>query len=133
VSPSPCANRFDIAANRLTVPFRPRSGPLTHNAFIMTRALAITLALLVAAAPFGAASAQDRGHRGDGGRQEQSRDQGRDQGGRMISEAQAQSIAQSRARGARFVGSRGLQGGSYVFVFDDNGRIFQISVSASGN
>jgi hypothetical protein len=106
---------------------------LTHNAFIMTRALAITLALLVAAAPFGAASAQDRGHRGDGGRQEQSRDQGRDQGGRMISEAQAQSIAQSRARGARFVGSRGLQGGSYVFVFDDNGRIFQISVSASGN
>jgi hypothetical protein len=124
VSPSPCANRFDIAANRLTVPFRPRSGPLTHNAFIMTRALAITLALLVAAAPFGAASAQDRGH---------PRDQGRDQGGRMISEAQAQSIAQSRARGARFVGSRGLQGGSYVFVFDDNGRIFQISVSASGN
>jgi hypothetical protein len=51
----------------------------------------------------------------------------------QISEAQAQSIAQSRARGARFVGSRGLQGGSYVFVFDDNGRIFQISVSASGN
>jgi hypothetical protein len=97
----------------------------------MTRALAITLAFLVAAAPFGAASAQDRGRRGDdrGPRQEQSRDQG----GRQISEAQAQSIAQSRARGARFVGSRGLQGGSYVFVFDDNGRIFQISVSASGN
>lgn len=100
----------------------------------MTRALAITLALLVAAAPFSAASAQDRGRRGDydrGPRQEQSRDQGRE--GRQISEAQAQSIAQSRARGARFVGSRGMQGGSYVFVFDDNGRIFQISVSASGN
>jgi hypothetical protein len=98
----------------------------------MTRALAITLALLVAAAPFGAASAQDRGRRGDndrGPRQEQMREQG----GRQISEAQAQSIAQSRARGARFVGSRGMQGGSYVFVFDDNGRIFQISVSASGN
>lgn len=126
------SNRFDIAANRLTVPFRPRSGPLTHNTSIMTRALAITLALLVAAAPFSAASAQDHGRRGDdrGQRQEQSRDGG---GGRQISEAQAQSIAQSRARGARFVGSRGLQGGSYVFVFDDNGRIFQISVSASGN
>ncbi|QTC91406.1 hypothetical protein [Brevundimonas goettingensis] len=97
----------------------------------MTRALAISLALLVAAAPFSAASAQDHGRRGDdrGPRQEQSRDGG----GRQISEAQAQSIAQSRARGARFVGSRGLQGGSYVFVFDDNGRIFQISVSASGN
>jgi hypothetical protein len=98
----------------------------------MTRALAITLAVLLAAAPFSAASAQDHGRRGDdrGQRQEQSRDGG---GGRQISEAQAQSIAQSRARGARFVGSRGLQGGSYVFVFDDNGRIFQISVSASGN
>ncbi|CAN5205074.1 hypothetical protein BH10PSE2_BH10PSE2_25450 [soil metagenome] len=90
----------------------------------MFRAFAITLALIVAVTPLGAASAQDRGQRGEGRQGESSR--------RMISEAEAQSIAQSRAGGARFVGSRGLQGGSYVFVFDDGGRIFQISVSAYG-
>ncbi|CAN5221379.1 hypothetical protein BH09PSE1_BH09PSE1_18190 [soil metagenome] len=61
---------------------------------------------------------------------DQPRDQPREQPRRM-SEAQAQSIAQSRAGGARFVGSRGLQGNSYVFVFDDGGRVFQVSVPAN--
>ena len=102
----------------------------------MTRVLAVTLALLAVAAPFSAADAQDRGRRfdQDRGRPEQQRDQQqqsrRDQPRRM-SEAQAQAVAQSRAGGARFVGSRGLQGNSYVFVFDDGGRVFQVSVSAN--
>jgi hypothetical protein len=99
----------------------------------MTRTLAVTLALLLAAAPLSPAAAQDRGRRGeqDRPRQEQSQqDRPREQPRRM-SEAQAQSIAQSRAGGARFVGSRGLQGNSYVFVFDDGGRVFSVSVSAN--
>ena len=99
----------------------------------MTRALVITLALLAAAAPFDAASAQDRGRRGDQDRprQEQMREQ-RDQP-RRISEAEAQSIAQSRARGARFVGSRGMRGDSYVFLFERDGQVMEIAVSSSGN
>lgn len=95
----------------------------------MTRAFAAMLALLIAAAPLSPAVAQDRGQRGDRGpRQEQMREQPR-----RISEAQAQSIAQSRARGARFVGSRGLRGDSYVFIFERDGQVMEISVSASGN
>ena len=48
-----------------------------------------------------------------------------------MSQAEAQRIAQSRAGGARFVGYRGQSGNSYIFAFDDGGRIFNISVDAS--
>jgi uncharacterized membrane protein YkoI len=102
----------------------------------MTRAFAVTFALLIAAASFTPATAQDRWRRDDNQqdrpRQEQMRDQQREQP-RRISEAQAQSIAQSRARGARFVGSRGLRGDSYVFIFERDGQVMEIAVSASGN
>ena len=49
-----------------------------------------------------------------------------------MSEAQAQSIAQSRAGGARFVGSLGLRGTTYVFRFERDGRIIDIAVDARG-
>ena len=67
------------------------------------------------------------------GRPSRDRDQG--QGGpssarRQISQSEAQSRAQRQARGARFVGSQGLQGSSYVFMFERDGRTFTISVSA---
>ena len=95
----------------------------------MTRLSAFVLSLLIAAAPLSAASAQDRGGRGDRG----------DRGGqsyerqeRRISEAEAQGIAQSRARGARFVGSLGMRGDSYVFRFERDGRIIDIAVSSRG-
>lgn len=99
----------------------------------MTRLSALVLSVLIAAAPLSAAHAQDRGGRGD-------RD--RDRGGqsferqerqeRRISEAEAQGIAQSRARGARFVGSLGMRGDSYVFRFERDGQIIDISVSSRG-
>jgi hypothetical protein len=124
----PARGRFNILTNRRTVSFRRRSEALSHIRF-MTRTLAVTLALLLAAAPLSPAAAQDRGRRDDQGqRQEQMREQPR-----RLSEAQAQSIAQSRARGARFVGSRGLRGDSYVFIFERDGQVMEISVSASGN
>lgn len=95
----------------------------------MTRLTAILLSALIAAAPLSAASAQDRGGRGDRG----------DRGGqsyerqeRRISEAEAQGIAQSRARGARFVGSLGMRGDSYVFRFERDGQIIDIAVSSRG-
>ncbi|MFC5346036.1 hypothetical protein ACETK8_04875 [Brevundimonas staleyi] len=98
----------------------------------MTRLTAILLSALIAAAPMSVASAQDRGGRGD-------RDRDRDRGGqsferqeRRISEAEAQGIAQSRARGARFVGSLGMRGDSYVFRFERDGQIIDISVSSRG-
>ena len=91
----------------------------------MTRLSALALSLLIAAAPLSAAAAQDRGGRGD-----------RDRGGqsferqeRRISEAEAQGIAQSRARGARFVGSLGMRGDSYVFRFERDGQIIDIASS----
>ena len=94
----------------------------------MTRLSALALSLLIAAAPLSAAAAQDRGGRGD-----------RDRGGqsferqeRRISEAEAQGIAQSRARGARFVGSLGMRGDSYVFRFERDGQIIDIAVSSRG-
>lgn len=109
----------------------------------MSRLTVIALAALIAVAPVSTASAQvafggevlagvgmgqDRG-RGD-------RDRGGSQGERerprMMSEAQAQSIAQRRAGGARFVGSLGLRGTTYVFRFERDGRIIDIAVDARG-
>ncbi|WP_298162615.1 hypothetical protein [Brevundimonas sp.] len=92
----------------------------------MTRLSAILLSALIAAAPLSAANAQDRGNRGDRGNQEFQREP------RRISEAEAQGIAQSRARGARFVGSLGLRGNSYVFRFERDGQIIDISVDSRG-
>ena len=94
----------------------------------MTRLSAILLSVLIAAAPLSAVQAQDRGNRGnnDRGNSEFQREP------RRISEAEAQGIAQSRARGARFVGSLGLRGNSYVFRFERDGQIIDISVDSRG-
>jgi hypothetical protein len=96
----------------------------------MTRLSVILLSGLIALAPLSSADAQDRGQRGDRGgdrgRQEQTREP------RRISEAEAQGIAQSRARGARFVGSLGMRGNSYVFRFERNGEIIDIAVDSRG-
>ena len=93
----------------------------------MKRISALLLAAVLSAAPLSQAAAQDRGSRGD-------RDDRREQSqSRMISEAEAQSIAVRRApRGARLVGSLGLRGGQYVFRFEQDGRIIDISVDARG-
>jgi hypothetical protein len=114
----------------------------------MSRVTIIALAALIAAAPLSTAFAQARGPvdlRGDlmggfglsGGSLVQDRGRGgRDRGDserpRLMSEAQAQSIAQSRAGGARFVGSLGLRGTTYVFRFERDGRIIDIAVDARG-
>ncbi|MES2860140.1 MAG: hypothetical protein V4701_01635 [Pseudomonadota bacterium] len=94
----------------------------------MTRLTAILLSALIAAAPLSAANAQDRGNRdrGDRGGQSFEREP------RRISEAEAQGIAQSRAGGARFVGSLGMRGNSYVFRFERDGRIMDIAVDSRG-
>ena len=91
----------------------------------MTRLTAILLSALIAAAPLSVASAQDRGGRGDRGQSSERQE-------RRISEAEAQGIAQGRARGARFVGSLGMRGDSYVFRFERDGRIIDITVSSRG-
>lgn len=93
----------------------------------MKRLSVILMSALIAAAPLGVANAQDRGGRGDRDRDrpEMSRE-------RRISEAEAQGIAQSRARGARFVGSLGMRGSSYVFRFERNGEIIDIAVDSRG-
>lgn len=90
----------------------------------MTRMPAIFLAALIAFAPV-AAAAQERAPRGGQDREQQAERP-------RISEAEAQRIAQSRAGSARFVGFLGYRNGRYVFRFDDDGRIFDISVDASG-
>jgi hypothetical protein len=46
--------------------------------------------------------------------------------------AEAQSIAQGRAGGARFVGYMGMRGNSHVFRFERDGRVMDISVDAGG-
>lgn len=115
----------------------------------MSRLSALALAVLIAAAPLSAASAQSRGplepqgerlvglgllagapFQDRGPRGGRDRDEG--ERPRLMSEAQAQSIAQSRAGGARFVGSLGLRGTTYVFRFERDGRIIDIAVDARG-
>lgn len=99
----------------------------------MKRMLALSLAALIAAAPL-AAAAQDRGDRDDRGpRRERSEQQQQrpDRERQQISYSEAASIARSQAgAGARFVGSQGMQGGRYVFAFERDGRVFNVSVSA---
>lgn len=88
----------------------------------MNRIHVILLAALMAATPLSQAMAQDRGGRGDREQQQQRR---------QISEAEALSRAYGRAGGARYVGSRGMRGSSYVFLFERaDGRVVEISVSA---
>lgn len=113
----------------------------------MTRMTTYLLAALIAAAPLSAA-AQDRGDRDFGGgrprfeSQERARpddrsnrprsNSGRDNSDRpRMSESSAQRIAQSRAGDARFVGSMGMRGDSYVFRFERDGRIIDVPVRAN--
>jgi hypothetical protein len=97
----------------------------------MKRLSAVILSVLIAAAPLGAAAAQDRGGRfGDRERDRERSAPSREP--RRISEAEAQGIAQARAGGARFVGSLGLRGNSYVFRFERDGRIMDIAVDSRG-
>lgn len=92
----------------------------------MSRILVIAVAALMAWTPLSEASAQDRG-RGRGPDREQSQERERP----SISAGEALSIARSRARGARFVGTMASGGGSYVFRFESpEGRIFDITVDA---
>lgn len=91
----------------------------------MTRTAVLCLALLMTAAPLGVASAQDRGGRPDRFEREQTQERPR------ISPSEALSIARSRARGARFVGTLSSGGDTYVFRFEEpGGRVFDISVDA---
>lgn len=96
----------------------------------MTRLSVLLLSVLIAAAPLSAANAQDRGNRGDRGSDRNGQEFQREP--RRISEAEAQGIAQSRARGARFVGSLGMRGNSYVFRFERDGQIIDIAVDSRG-
>lgn len=98
----------------------------------MNRIPVLFVAALLAVAPFEAASAQD-GPRGDRRPQrEESRPERQERQERpTISYSEAQRIAQSRAGNARYVGSRGMSGGAYVFAFERDGRVFNISVDAS--
>ncbi|WP_439472614.1 hypothetical protein [Brevundimonas sp.] len=86
----------------------------------------ILAAALLAVAPLSAA-AQERGDRRGPDREERQSRPERPQ----MSSAEAQRIAQSRAGGARFVGYRGMQGNSYVFAFERDGRVFNVTVDAS--
>ncbi|KPF79476.1 hypothetical protein IP78_09115 [Brevundimonas sp. AAP58] len=110
----------------------------------MSRVTALALAALIAAAPLSTAQAearvtgdllgsgvpamvglgQERDRRGGGDRDREAP--------RLMSEAQAQAIAQRRAGGARFVGSLGLRGTTYVFRFERDGQIIDIAVDARG-
>lgn len=90
----------------------------------MTRIAVLCLSVLLTALPIGAAAAQDRGARSDRFEREQSQERPR------ISASEALSIARSRARGARFVGTIS-SGDPYVFRFEEpGGRVFDISVDA---
>ncbi|RZJ46290.1 MAG: hypothetical protein EON87_05225 [Brevundimonas sp.] len=93
----------------------------------MKRMPIILVAALLAVAPVQAAAAQD-GPRGD---RRPPREQQQRSERPQMSQAEAQRIAQSRAGGARFVGYRGQSGNSYIFAFEQDGRIFNISVDAS--
>lgn len=93
----------------------------------MTRLSVLFLSFLMATAPLTVAAAQDRGARDD---ERERPSAGREP--RRISEAEAQGIARSRAGGARFVGSLGMRGNSYVFRFERDGRIIDIAVDSRG-
>jgi len=89
----------------------------------MNRIHLILLVALMGLTPLGEAMAQGRDTRNAGGDREQAR--------RQISEAEALSRAHSRAGGARYVGSRGLRGSSYVFLFERaDGRVVEIAIPA---
>jgi len=94
----------------------------------MKRMPILLAAALLAVAPFQAAAAQDgpRDRRPQGGREQQQRPE-RPQ----MSQSEAQRIAQSRAGDARFVGYRGQSGSSYIFAFERDGRVFNVTVDAS--
>ena len=95
----------------------------------MTRVPTILLAALIAVAPLSAV-AQDRGgFRGD---RERGGDRSEPRERRQMSVAEAQSIAQGRAGGARFVGYVGMRGGSHVFRFERDGRVMDIAVGTGG-
>ncbi|MDQ8028369.1 MAG: hypothetical protein REJ23_06555 [Brevundimonas sp.] len=93
----------------------------------------ILAAALMAIAPLSAAAAQDgpRGDRRGPGREQQQPSRDRERERPQMSPAEAQRIAQSRAGDARFVGSRGMSGGSYVFAFERDGRIFNVTVDGN--
>lgn len=97
----------------------------------MKRMSVILAAALLAVAPLSVAAAQDgpRGDRRPPGREQQQPPRERERP--QMSQAEAQRIAQSRAGGARFVGYRGQSGSSYVFAFERDGRIFNVTVDAS--
>ena len=98
----------------------------------MTRLSALFVAALIAAAPLSPAAAQDRGGRNERDRFEANREP------RRISQAEAQSIARSRAGDARLVGSMGMRGTSYLFRFerrrsnDRPAEVFDIAVDSRG-
>lgn len=102
-------------------------GPIPSR---MNRICTFLIAAVVGAAPLSAA-AQDRGGRAD-------RDFGRDRteqmrpAPRQISVSEAQGIAESRARGATYVGYVGVRSGQYVFRFDRDGQLFDIAVPMTG-
>ena len=95
----------------------------------MTRVSVLLLAALIASAPLSAV-AQDRG--GFRGERDRGGDRGELRERRQITVAEAQSIAQGRAGGARFVGYMGMRGGSHVFRFERDGRVMDIAVGAGG-
>lgn len=100
----------------------------------MTRLPVLVFAALFALAPLSGAEAQDRGPRGgDRGQPQSNGDRPR------MGAAQAQSIAQARARAQigngdpRDLVFRGLQrmeGSTYIFLFEHNGRVFEIAVGS---
>ncbi len=107
----------------------------------MSRLRVIAVAALIAATPLGAAQAQTRVSAdllrlgvsgGIGLMQDRGRRADEQEAPRLMSEAQALSIAQRRAGGARFVGSLGLRGTTYVFRFERDGQIIDIAVDARG-
>lgn len=98
----------------------------------MTRVSLLVLAALIASAPLSAVAQERGGFRGDRERGSDRSDRSEPRERRQMSVAQAQSIAQSRAGGARFVGYMGQRGNSHVFRFERDGRVMDIAVDAGG-
>jgi hypothetical protein len=96
----------------------------------MNRMTAFLAATLIAAAPFSAASAQDGPQRGDRDRDRRPPREQQVERPRMT-QSEAQQIAESRARGARYVGFVSFDGARYTYRFDDGrGRVFDVIVDA---